>query len=67
MDVVEPYVYDLISSCHGSISAEHGLGLQKKELIYRSKSKSAVRLMKKIKSSMDPNDILNPYKTLPTK
>ncbi|KAJ8320780.1 hypothetical protein KUTeg_002367 [Tegillarca granosa] len=66
MDLIEPYIYDWVSGCHGSISAEHGLGFKKKDFIYHSKSKSAVSLMKKMKHLMDPNGILNPYKMLPS-
>jgi len=49
----------------GSISAEHGLGFKKRQYIYHSKSKSAVKVMKDIKKIFDPKGILNPYKTLP--
>ena len=50
----------------GSISAEHGLGFKKAEFIHYSKSKEAVALMHNIKAMLDPQGILNPYKTLPT-
>ncbi|XP_030631201.1 D-2-hydroxyglutarate dehydrogenase, mitochondrial [Chanos chanos] len=62
---IEPYVYEWTSSCQGSISAEHGLGLKKRNYIYYSKSSEAVGLMGDIKAMLDPKGILNPYKTLP--
>lgn len=49
----------------GSISAEHGIGVHKPAYLHLSKSASAISLMQQLKTLMDPNDILNPYKILP--
>ena len=57
---LEPWVYEWISKRHGSISAEHGLGLAKKEFIGYSRSESMILLMKQIK------DLYDPVKSLPT-
>ncbi|KAM4723550.1 D-2-hydroxyglutarate dehydrogenase, mitochondrial [Anableps anableps] len=62
---IEPFVYEWTAKFHGSISAEHGLGLKKRNCIYYSKSRPAVALMGNIKTLLDPKGILNPYKTLP--
>jgi len=62
---IEPYVYEWTSKWKGSISAEHGLGLKKRNYIYYSKPSEAVALMGSIKAMLDPKGILNPYKTLP--
>lgn len=62
---IEPFVYEWTASCQGSISAEHGLGLKKRNYIYYSKPSQAVALMGDIKDMLDPKGILNPYKTLP--
>ncbi|XP_028994188.1 D-2-hydroxyglutarate dehydrogenase, mitochondrial isoform X2 [Betta splendens] len=62
---IEPFVYEWTASCQGSISAEHGLGLKKRNYIYYSKPRQAVALMSDIKAMLDPKGILNPYKTLP--
>lgn len=62
---IEPYVYEWTARCRGSISAEHGLGLKKKNYIHFSKPPEAVAIMGNIKSMLDPRGILNPYKTLP--
>lgn len=62
---IEPFVYEWTASCQGSISAEHGLGLKKRNYIYYSKPSQAVALMADIKAMLDPKGILNPYKTLP--
>ncbi|KAL8722827.1 MAG: hypothetical protein Q9225_000776 [Loekoesia sp. 1 TL-2023] len=59
---LEPFVYEWISKRNGSISAEHGLGLQKKPYIGYSRSKTMIELMKRIKYIFDPNGIMNPYK-----
>lgn len=49
----------------GSISAEHGLGLMKRNYNYFSKPSEAVTLMGSINAMLDPKGILNLYKTLP--
>lgn len=51
---LEPWVYEWVSRQNGSISAEHGLGLAKKEFIGYSRSENMVRLMKQIKQLYDP-------------
>lgn len=62
---IEPFVYEWTSARRGSVSAEHGLGLKKRNYIYYSKSSRAVAVMAGIKAMLDPRGILNPYKTLP--
>ncbi|KAF5277755.1 hypothetical protein FQR65_LT03735 [Abscondita terminalis] len=63
---VEPYIYELTSQFKGSVSAEHGVGFRKPPYIHYSKSQNAIDLMKDLKKMMDPNNILNPYKVLPS-
>lgn len=53
--------YSLIRTVNGSISAEHGIGLLKKEALEKLYPQK-VEIMKKIKQSFDPNGILNPGK-----
>ncbi|CAL0331893.1 unnamed protein product [Lupinus luteus] len=62
---IEPFVYEWTSKHHGSISAEHGLGLMKANEIFYSNSSETVQVMASIKNLLDPNHILNPYKVLP--
>ena len=64
-ELIEPFVYDYVADCRGSISAEHGLGFAKHKYIHHSKSKAAVDMMLQMKQLFDPKGILNPYKTLP--
>ena len=64
-NLIEPFVYEFTAKHSGSISAEHGLGFVKNKYIYLSKKPEAVGLMHRMKQLVDPNNILNPYKTLP--
>mgnify|MGYP005990164979 CR=1 FL=1 len=52
--VLEPYVYEWIEKRKGSISAEHGLGLAKKNYIKYSRDDTMIGLMKQIKQLYDP-------------
>jgi FAD/FMN-containing dehydrogenase len=52
--VLEPFVYEWISKRNGSISAEHGLGLAKKNYIGYSRSETMINLMKQLKNLYDP-------------
>lgn len=51
---LEPWVYEWVAERKGSISAEHGLGLAKKDYIGYSRSENMVKLMKQLKSVYDP-------------
>ena len=51
---LEPFVYEWIAKRQGSISAEHGLGLAKKNYIGYSRSPTMIGLMKAIKNLYDP-------------
>ena len=51
---LEPFVYEWVKEREGSISAEHGLGLAKKEFIGYSRSETMVKLMRQIKGLYDP-------------
>lgn len=52
--VIEPWVYEWIAKRKGSISAEHGIGLAKKEFLGYSKDDTMMRLMKQVKDLYDP-------------
>lgn len=67
LNKIEPFVYDWVSRHRGSVSAEHGLGLKKRDYIGYSKSNVSIEWMRHIKRLFDPNNILNPYKVFPVK
>lgn len=52
----------LLAKYEGSISAEHGVGLLKKEYLHYSRSPLEIKLMRQLKKVFDPNSILNPGK-----
>ncbi len=60
--VINDAVYHPLASRGGSVSAEHGIGLQKKDYLEISRSPAEIALMKQLKAMMDPNNILNPGK-----
>lgn len=59
---VDPRLYGLVERFAGSISAEHGVGIVKKDFLPITRSGAEVELMKAIKKSFDPVGILNPGK-----
>ena len=65
MNKIEQCIYEPLKNFEGSVSAEHGIGLEKVPYLPISKSVAEISLMKQIKSSLDPNNILNPGKVLP--
>ncbi|XP_024613171.1 D-2-hydroxyglutarate dehydrogenase, mitochondrial isoform X1 [Neophocaena asiaeorientalis asiaeorientalis] len=67
LGTLEPYVYEWTARQRGSVSAEHGLGFKKKDVLGYSKPPEALQLMQQLKALLDPKGILNPYKTLPTR
>ncbi|XP_004620729.2 D-2-hydroxyglutarate dehydrogenase, mitochondrial isoform X2 [Sorex araneus] len=67
LGALEPYVYEWTAGQRGSVSAEHGLGFKKKDVLGYSKPPAAVQLMQQLKALLDPKGILNPYKTLPAR
>ncbi|HEY5337404.1 MAG TPA: FAD-binding oxidoreductase [Rhizomicrobium sp.] len=57
-------VHDIVHHLGGSISAEHGLGVMKREEILRYKSAAEMDVMRALKRTLDPNNILNPGKVV---
>ncbi len=54
----------MIGEYSGAITAEHGIGVLKREFLPLSRTDSEIALMKTIKSAMDPKNILNPGRVL---
>jgi FAD/FMN-containing dehydrogenase len=57
-------VHEIVLDFGGSISAEHGIGRLKRDLLPHAKQKIELDIMRKIKAAFDPNNILNPGKLL---
>ncbi len=57
---VERCVYLPLQTRGGSISAEHGVGLQKKPYLEYSRSQQEIEVMRRVKRALDPNLVLNP-------
>ena len=56
---VEACVYEPLARIGGSVSAEHGVGLEKKPYLGISRSAAEIELMRTLKRAMDPKGILN--------
>ena len=61
---VNKLVFDIVENLDGSFSAEHGIGKLKREELQNYNPKIEIDLMKSIKSTFDPKNILNPGKVL---
>lgn len=59
---INPLLFELIQKRGGSISAEHGVGLLKRDYLSFSRYPGEISRMKAIKSAFDPNGVLNPGK-----
>ena len=57
-------IYAVVKQLGGSVSAEHGIGQLKRELLKQVKDPVALDMMRAIKAALDPNGILNPGKVL---
>ncbi|MFU8831874.1 MAG: FAD-binding oxidoreductase [Wenzhouxiangella sp.] len=62
---LSPKVFALVQRYEGSVSAEHGVGLLKREDLHFSRSPAEIEFMRRIKRSFDPDNVLNPGKMLP--
>jgi FAD/FMN-containing dehydrogenase len=59
---VNKWVFDIVQKYNGSVSAEHGVGLVKKDYLIYTRSEADIALMKGIKNVFDPNGVMNPGK-----
>jgi len=63
---IECAVYEPLAALAGSISGEHGIGLDKKSWLALSRSPAEVDLMRRLKQALDPRGILNPGRVIDT-
>jgi D-lactate dehydrogenase (cytochrome) len=61
---VNAVVFEVVARYGGSISAEHGIGVIKRDLLPKVKDPVAYELMRTLKRTLDPKGILNPGKVL---
>lgn len=59
---VDEFMFAMIEKFHGSVSAEHGVGLTKKPYLSHTRTKAEIELMRGIKKVFDPDGIINPGK-----
>ncbi len=59
---VSKLVFDIVQRYGGSVSAEHGVGLLKKDYLQYSRSPAEIAIMRQIKLAFDPQGIMNPGK-----
>jgi FAD/FMN-containing dehydrogenase len=64
-DEIARVVHDVVRDFGGSFSAEHGIGVMKRADLVRYKSPAEVDLMRALKRTLDPKNILNPGKLVP--
>ena len=62
--IVENCVYEPLRSITGSISAEHGIGLERKPYLEISRTRAEIATMRALKAALDPRGILNPGKVI---
>ena len=62
---ITPLVHDLVIAAGGSISAEHGIGQNKRTELGRLSSDARLSILRAIKSAIDPKNIMNPGKLVP--
>ena len=58
-------VEDVVLELQGSFSAEHGIGLSKRNSMARRKDAVALQMMRAIKTALDPKNLMNPGKVYP--
>lgn len=62
---ISAFVYELVTSWNGSISAEHGIGQAKLDEFGRLGDPVALAMLRSVKRALDPKGILNPGKLVP--
>jgi FAD/FMN-containing dehydrogenase len=61
-NAINEIVYSEVKKWSGSISAEHGIGLEKRDYLHYSRKPAEISLMRTIKAALDPDNLLNPGK-----
>jgi FAD/FMN-containing dehydrogenase len=61
---IDDLVYGMLRPLNGSVSAEHGIGLEKRAYLDLSRTEEEIAVMRQLKQMLDPKDTLNPGKVL---
>ena len=59
---ISPEVFAAVQAHRGSISAEHGVGLLKRDFLGYTRSTAEIEIMRAMKRVFDPNGVMNPGK-----
>lgn len=62
--IVDAFVYEATRDARGSISAEHGIGFQKRDWLGHTRSAQEIALMRTLKRALDPKNLLSPGRVL---
>ena len=63
-NAINDIVYGPLNDIGGSVSAEHGIGVHKKPYLPICRSEAEIEVMKQLKMTLDPKNILNPGKII---
>jgi FAD/FMN-containing dehydrogenase len=63
-EAMDEVIYGLVREFGGTVSAEHGIGTEKKRWLGHARSPEEIALMRTIKAALDPTSLLNPGKVL---
>jgi len=63
-DAMDEVLYGLVREFGGTVSAEHGIGTQKKRWLGHARSPEEIALMRTLKAALDPRQLLNPGKVV---
>jgi FAD/FMN-containing dehydrogenase len=61
---IEKHIYESLRPYNGAISAEHGIGIEKMPFLNICRNEQEIALMKTLKRSLDPRNLLNPGKVI---
>jgi FAD/FMN-containing dehydrogenase len=63
-EAVDEVVYGCLDGLGGSVSAEHGIGIEKKQWLGQTRSEAEIGMMRSLKQLLDPKNLLNPGKVV---
>lgn len=63
-DAMASIVYDVVEKFSGSFSAEHGIGVLKRQVLQQYRGETEIAVMRAVKKALDPDNVMNPGKVL---